>query len=131
MQCKGVSLQLQKVWQNKTEEGVLLILTPDTWKRVERRMCDVCQGLYQAKTDRETAKRPHTAQCPQVDAQTPMKVEAASAKEMDSGMNAEHYGPTCFQQQTGSECGMTALNNALQEARFTAESMQEAADGYT
>ena len=65
--------------------------------------------------------------CPRVQAPTPMQVEATSTQMASSRRAAEL---PFFQQQTGSQCGLTALNNALQEARFTTESMQAAADAY-
>ena len=113
-------------------------LSQDAWKRATRRLCDTCRApsthgrakrslAENLHTDGDAAKRSRTAQCPRVEAPTPMQVEASSTQ-MASNRRAAEL--PFFQQQTGSECGLTALNNALQEARFTTESMQAAADAY-
>ena len=113
-------------------------LSQDAWKRATRKLCDTCHApsthgrakrslAENLHTDGDAAKRSRTAQCPRVEAPTPMQVEASSTQ-MASNRRAAEL--PFFQQQTGSECGLTALNNALQEARFTTESMQAAADAY-
>ena len=113
-------------------------LSQDAWKRATRRLCDTCRApsthgrakrslAENLHTDGDAAKRSRTAQCPRVEAPTPIEVGGTSTQMASKGRAAEL---PFFQQQTGSECGLTALNNALQEARFTKESMQAAADAY-